>query len=47
MQISRTKRLLEDLPDTQRRAYLDLLTEVQAQRDQIQTELDEINRQLV
>lgn len=47
MQLARTQRLLRDLPEAQRGAYLDLLTEVRAQRDQIQAELDDINRRLI
>lgn len=46
MQIYRTRRLLSDLPQAQKQAYLDLLAEVQAQRDQIQAELNEIDREL-
>lgn len=47
IQISRTKRLLGELPAAQRQAYQDLLREVKAQRDQIEAELTEIDRQLV
>ncbi|MDX1435930.1 MAG: response regulator [Anaerolineales bacterium] len=41
-QITRIERLLEDLPDTQKPVFLELLTDARAQRDQIQTELDRI-----
>lgn len=47
IQISRTERLLGELPAAQRQAYQDLLRELKAQRDQIEAELTEIDRQLV
>lgn len=46
MQISRTRRLLGELPEAQKQAYQDLLAEVHAQREQIQAELAEIDREL-
>jgi DNA-binding response OmpR family regulator len=44
-QITRIERLLEDLPETQKPVFLELLTDAQAQRNQIQTELDRIYNQ--
>lgn len=47
VQIARTERLLGELPVSQKQAYLDLLSEAKLHRDQIQAELEEINRELI
>jgi CheY-like chemotaxis protein len=41
-QIARTERLLQTLPDDQKPAFQALLNQAQADRDQIQTELDQL-----
>ncbi len=46
VQITRTERLLETLPEDQKPAYQALLAEARAQRDEIQNELDEVYRSL-
>jgi CheY-like chemotaxis protein len=43
-QIARTERLLNTLPTEQRASFQALLTEVRDHRDQIQEELDQLNR---
>lgn len=43
-QIARTERLLNTLPSEQRASFQALLNEVRDHRDQIQAELDELNR---
>jgi CheY-like chemotaxis protein len=43
-QIQRTERLLETLPEEQKQAFFTLLEDARSQRDEIQTEMDELQR---
>ncbi|MBM3153154.1 MAG: response regulator, partial [Chloroflexi bacterium] len=46
-QISRTERLLDTLPDSQKPAFEALLDQATSDRNEIQSELDQVHRQLV